>query len=162
MSFASTKIPPSSMTYVFVTGAGPTSEEMDCPEADAESRDVDLLVTALTTLEEVFKPYTPQTTVLVHGGGRGVDKLAAEQAERSGWAGVFPLPSRSDRLGDAGHSERNRLLVRMALVLTAGPSGHTVHWHAFPAHTSRRAWDCVQQARDAAFHVVVHPLEATQ
>lgn len=162
MSFVFAQPPPASMTYVFVTGAGPTAEEMQVDKSRAESRDTDLTVAVASKLEQVFGKYTPQTTVLVHGGASGTDLLAAQEAERQGWAGSFPLPPRTDRLGEAGHTERNRLLVRMAMVLIAGPSGHDVHWHAFPARTSRRTWDCIQQARDAAFHVTVHRLEVDE
>lgn len=49
---------------------------------------------------------TYQKPVLIHGNQRGIDRIAADMAERMGWM-VLPMPYIDD-LGKAGGPARNR------------------------------------------------------
>jgi hypothetical protein len=81
--------------------------------------------------------------VLIDGGARGIDRIAASIASRLGWE-VETIRADWSRLGKAAGPLRNQRLV------DSGPDVCV----AFPTSLSRGTWDAVRRAHAASVPVV--------
>lgn len=85
--------------------------------------------------------------VLVHGAAAGIDRLAAEIAERAGWALEAHRADWEGR-GKIAGPERNARMVAAGADICL----------AFPRSGSRGTWDCIRRAADAGIPVRIYPL----
>lgn len=141
INYPSKPKPDESITYVFVTG---------CRQATGPE--------ARMLIRSKLQQFDPKNSCLVHGGATGVDAQAADLAGRAlGWPGVLVVPARWKSLDRAAGPERNRVMVRMAMIFAS--QKYKVAWLAFPSEHSRGTWNCVKQAKDARFDVPIFHLK---
>ena len=96
--------------------------------------------------------------VVIHGDAPGADKLAGEWA-REFSANEVAMPAQWRKHGNAAGAIRNGEMVKVRVTLRE--CGYECHVLAFPLPGSVGTWDCVAQAKRAAFKPVVHGPEPT-
>lgn len=123
------------------------------PKEDAFQVEYRLLVAAGNHLDD-----NPDCRVfrLIHGGGRGVDAIAADHAAAFGLQQEV-LPAKWHEHGRAAGPIRNSIMVASCVELRE--QGWDVICLAFPGPNNRGTWDCVQKAKQAGIRVEVRKWE---
>lgn len=93
----------------------------------------------------------PSGTILLHGGARGADTMAANWARVRGW-NVWELPYFSD-LGKAGGHARNGCLVN--LLVTLQRAGFRCAVEAFPRGASPGTRGCIRNVEATSSSLLV-------
>jgi hypothetical protein len=93
----------------------------------------------------ILTPFMHQGITLVHGDGRGLDKLAAKTWTQAG-EDALAVPADWDRYGKRAGPLRNQQMVDL---------GGYIACIAFPLPGSRGTWDCVRRAELADIPVMV-------
>ncbi len=89
----------------------------------------------------------PKGTILIHGGCRGADKLAAAEAKQQGYI-IWELPYFED---EQGKEARNASMVYVASSLRE--MGHKVTCYAWPLEDSVGTFKCMRQMRERALRI---------
>jgi hypothetical protein len=93
------------------------------------------------TVLEILSEYWEEgveDTVLIHGGARGLDELAADVAFQLGWVEELHF-AEWERFGKSAGHIRNQAMVDSGADVCIG----------FPMAGSRGTWDCLKRAADA-------------
>lgn len=98
-------------------------------------------------IREALKPYR-FGSILVHGGCRGADQIAAHEGSKKGFK-LWELPYCED---EDGNECRNESMV--AVVAALRSKGHPVAWHAFPLPNSRGTYKCARLVIKAGMGIV--------
>lgn len=89
--------------------------------------------------------------VLIHGDARGLDRMAAAEAERFGWT-ILPMPAQWARYGNGSGPERNKEMCEVLSSLRE--VGYECHVLAFPIEVPRRpsgTRNCMKLSREYGF-----------
>jgi hypothetical protein len=113
------------------------------------SRDWTDIVALSRALYEIMPVRGSGAFVLViHGGARGADHIAADSAVRLGFE-TLEMPAQWDRDGKSAGHKRNAAMVRVLEALH--DCGYECHVLAFPMPDSKGTWDCVRRAKAGGF-----------
>jgi hypothetical protein len=99
-----------------------------------------------TVIRECLKAH-PRGTILIHGGCRGADQIAAIEGRGLGYV-LWELPYFED---DSGKEARNASMVSVASALRE--RGHRVTCYAWPLGASYGTRKCMRQMRFAALRI---------
>jgi YspA, cpYpsA-related SLOG family len=104
------------------------------------------------TLRTILDAEPDTDVVLIHGGARGVDRLAGEYARQRGWP-VEVYPADWDRHGKAAGPIRNQRM------LDEGRPTEVIALTDKPLHESRGTADMVRRATRAGIQVFVFEMD---
>lgn len=145
------------MTHVLVTGS-----------RHATDAHHDVIFGALKTINNTY----PGPHTLIHGGAKGVDRIADRIAAGGGWR-IRAIPAdwdarcvetctpghRKPRQGGGTYCPAVGNYRNTKLVAAVAPHLPDAVGLAFPLPASKGTWDCVRQMKAAGIPVTIHPLE---
>lgn len=99
----------------------------------------------MQALTDTIASFSGEEVVVVHGGAKGADTLAAECAKKLG-AGVECHPADWETHGKKAGPIRNVHMVNLGADICL----------AFPSQQSKGTWHCVKKAREAGIKTEIH------